>query len=287
MEISVKRYWWLEQQGDERQKKCDRCSLVDVIRYKQRQKSLTRPLHSLLYFCTVWGKIRFSLSLQCATKPYFPSLYFTAVTWFGASVNCLHHPLIALREQRLLRSCFAESASHLAKLNWSQSLCAKRLGGYIECDECLLKKKNRLKYKMSRCCFNTRLPPPSFPPSLLACLLPKHAVHPSLSSCRQGCRYSRAMTSITPHPHLPLHPLTPHFTQQSYYFPSMDLFSLCLLLCLNTAFLLSCLLCCMSLHVKDKKTPKILKENAGNIAAMLFYCKGDRKNMCHLLAEIF
>lgn len=43
----------------------------------------------------------------------------------------------------------------------------------------------------------------------------------------------------------------------------------------------------MSLHVKDKKTPKILKENAGNIAAMLFYCKGDRKNMCHLLAEIF
>lgn len=43
---------------------------------------IDQTIHTLLFF----------------TKPYFPPLYFTAVTWFRASANCLHHPLIALWE---------------------------------------------------------------------------------------------------------------------------------------------------------------------------------------------
>lgn len=100
--------------------------------------------------------------------------------------------------------------SHKAKL--ITELACQKVGGYIKLDNRLLK-KNRLKYKMSRCCFNTLLP------SELA-WSPKHEVHPSLSFCRQCCRCDIHHSSSL---HPSLH--------------TLDLFFLCLLLSEHCIFL--------------------------------------------------
>lgn len=77
--------------------------------------------------------------------------------------------------------------SHWAKLI-TKLMCPK-VGGDIDCDECL-HKKNRLKYKMSRCCFNTLLP------SLLSWSRSEQSIPP----CHCGDR--AAATRLLWHPSL-------------------------------------------------------------------------------------
>lgn len=85
-QICVMRCWWSADGWEN--KECACCSLADAIRY--RHMSLFTPLHT--------EDRSDHPNLPFFPKPYFPSLYFTAVTWFRAWVNCLHHPLIALWE---------------------------------------------------------------------------------------------------------------------------------------------------------------------------------------------
>lgn len=94
------------------------------------------------------------------TKPYFHHLCFTAVTWFQGSVNSLssstyHTTGVKVFPLVLLRITFI---SHKAKL--ITAFTCHKTHKHTECEERLLK-KNRLKYKMSRCCFNTLPPSPS------------------------------------------------------------------------------------------------------------------------------
>lgn len=91
----------------------------------------------------------------------------------------------------------------------------KGWGGYIGCEKWLPQKKNRLKYKMSRCCFNT-LPP--LLPSLLAWSRSRQSIPPCQPP--QGCCCHRAMTSITPHPRLSPPSHITRFTPSPCYFLS-------------------------------------------------------------------
>lgn len=69
--------------------------------------------------------------------------------------------------------------------------------------------------------------------SLPACLIPKQAVHPSLSVRWQACRYPCIVTFITPHPRFSLLPLCTAL-HQSYYSPSTVCSSyVCHYLCLS------------------------------------------------------
>lgn len=93
------------------------------------------------------------------TKPYFHHLYFTAVTRFQGSANSLssstYHTMgVKVFPLVLLRITFI---SHKAKL--ITAFTCRKTRKHTECEERL--KTNRLKYKMSRCCFNT-LPPFAF-----------------------------------------------------------------------------------------------------------------------------
>lgn len=128
-----------------RWKKGDRCSLrshVNHSAYYEASSNSPPP------FPPLW-----------TTKPYFHHLYFTAVTWFQGSVNSLssstYHTMgVKVFPLVLLRITFI---SHKAKL--ITAFTCQKTRKHTECEELL--KKNRLKYKMSWCCFNTLRPSPS------------------------------------------------------------------------------------------------------------------------------
>lgn len=133
----------------------------------------------------------------------------------------------------LLRITFI---SHKAKL--ITAFTCQKTRKHTECEERL--KKNRLKYKMSRCCFNTLRPSPSkagspFLPVILS----------------TGCCRACTTASITPHPSLTPYFISPsmnlssvppmpkhHFTCSRLRSPkakALEYFSFCFLQCFNGA----------------------------------------------------
>lgn len=124
----------------------------------------------------------------------------------------------------LLRITFI---SHKAKL--ITAFTCQKTRKHTECEELL--KKNRLKYKMSWCCFNT--------------------LRPSQSFCRRGCCRACTTASITPHPSLTPYFISPsmnlssvppmpkhHFTCSRLRSPkakALAYFSFCFLQCFNGA----------------------------------------------------
>lgn len=127
--------------------KCNRCSLVGAIRYRQGQIPHTQPFTPVQY--EEWS-LFFPWSVR-QSHISFSSLY-------RSNMILGFHKLSSSSTYRT--KGFSTRAPwnqlHIStRLNWSQKLIrCQKVGGYTECDECLLK-KNRLKYKMSRCCFNT------------------------------------------------------------------------------------------------------------------------------------
>lgn len=98
-------------------------------------------------------------SLQCTTKPFPPPpSLLKGVTWFWASSSTYRTTGVNASPLVILGISFTPHQATLI----TELMCQK-VGGYTGWDEWLWRKKKRLKYKMSRCCFNTlplRIPSP-------------------------------------------------------------------------------------------------------------------------------
>ena len=184
---------------------------------------------TLLLLYTLWRSIKPSPPFYFSQSHISPlSLLYSSnmISSFGKLSSSSTYRTVGVKRASPARSSWNQL--HISPSNTDhRAYVPKGWGGYIGCEKWLPQKKNRLKYKMSRCCFNT-LPP--LLPSLPAWSCSRQSIPP----CQP--RRQAAATLLLWHPSLlilvsPLHPtsLAPHPLVLSFSL-SMYLFSLSLYL---------------------------------------------------------